>query len=164
MILQLRTHSLHWTISKLQLSAATLHCPYEIWPPVSLLVIPSDPGCCISPENTDRYNLSGKHWTRTSWSWVFLYRVRCKLSSAEYSEYSENIDPSRYNQIFGEEIFRGRWRSFCALFCGFQYGINRLESVAETSCVSCEVQSEFSAHRVYLCVPYGSHNKRRLFL
>jgi hypothetical protein len=36
--------------------------------------------------------------------------------------------------------------------------------VVETLCVSCEVQTLHSAHTVYLCVPYGSHNKQRLFL
>jgi hypothetical protein len=38
--------------------------------------------------------------------------------------------------------------------------INRLGSVAEKQCVSCEV---WTAHRVYLCVPSCSHNKERLF-
>jgi hypothetical protein len=43
--------------------------------------------------------------------------------------------------------------------------INRLGFVAETECVSCEVRTEFlySAHTVYLCVPYDSHNTQRLF-
>jgi hypothetical protein len=40
------------------------------------------------------------------------------------------------------------------------HSINRLGSVAETWCVSCEVRT---AHTVYLCVPYGSQSKQRLF-
>jgi hypothetical protein len=43
-------------------------------------------------------------------------------------------------------------------------GVNEREDrklkLEETATVSCEVRT---AHTVYLCVPYGSHSKQRLF-
>jgi hypothetical protein len=41
--------------------------------------------------------------------------------------------------------------------------INRLGFLADKYYVSCEVQTVYSAHTVYLCVPFGSHNKQRFF-
>jgi hypothetical protein len=40
---------------------------------------------------------------------------------------------------------------------------NNLGFVVERLCVSCEVKTLHSAHTVYLGIPYGSHNKQRLF-
>jgi hypothetical protein len=45
----------------------------------------------------------------------------------------------------------------------FPNSINRLGFVVEKLCVSCKVKSLHSAYTVYLCVPYGSRSKQRLF-
>jgi hypothetical protein len=86
------------------------------------------------------------------------YRVYLCVSCEVRTVHSVSVSPVRYGLSTVLSVCSVQFSQQTATVS--PHSINWLGSVSETRCVSCEVRT---VHTVYLCIPYGSHSKQRLF-